>query len=368
MTFGPPAHAVLLSLLIDAARVEVTHEGALTFEAGNTGPSATHAVVPPVPDHAAAAASGGASGSVLPVMPSALSRAYESFMDLHLTTPAAFRALAKSAAERGEAAASPSDAASADSETRVETDEVTGVERTTVPAFRHLYHRESARHTVGVLVLNPRMVQLLQSSAGRFSRPTHKAMLVPPRPWTGPSHGGYLRQRAQLVRVAPGTRVQLEAVRTADMPRVYEALTALGNTPWRVNPLVLRILKEVWALGGGLAEMPPRQDVPLPTPPSEEELALLPLPERAAVQRRHHAAVKRAYQLNANRHSLRCDLVLKLHEAESFAESPIWFPWNVDFRGVRARVRDACSRRSSSTAPRLASPPPCSARTPSRRT
>ena len=338
MTLSPPAHAVLLSLLIDAARVEVTHEGVLAFE---TGPNASQADVPPVPDHAAAAAtaSGGASGSsVLPVMPSALSRAYESFMDLHLTTPSAFRALAKSAAERGEAAAAPSDAASVDSETRIETDEVTGVERITVPAFRHLYHRESVRHTVGVLVLNPRMVQLLQSSAGRFSRPTHKAMLVPPRPWTGPSHGGYLRQRAQLVRVAPGTRVQLEAVRTADMPRVYEALTALGNTPWRVNPLVLRILKEVWAQGGGLAEMPPRQDVPLPTPPSEEELALLPPPERAAVQRRHHAAVKRAYQVNANRHSLRCDVVLKLHEAESFADSPIWFPWNVDFRGVRTLV------------------------------
>lgn len=333
---GAKLGGILMSLLVDAARVEVRRDGTLEAEHTSQAEGGGAALGAPSAGSAAAGAGEGGNG-VLPAVPSALSRTWEQLYGLSQTTPAAAAAAVKASSEAAKAAAgapvSGPAPADPDVDSRVEFDEATGVGRVTVPAFRHLYLQATPRNTVGVLVLNPRMTQLLQGSAGRFSHPTHKAMLVPPTPWTGPTKGGYLKQRTTLLRVAPGTRTQLEAVRTAEMPRVYDALTALGNTAWRIHPLVYRVLKEVWARGGGLAEVPSRENVPVPEAPSAEELGALAPKERAAALRRHRAAAKRALQTNANRHSLRCDLELKLHEAESFASDEMYFPWNLDFRG-----------------------------------
>lgn len=339
---GAKLGSALISLLVSVARVEVRNDGTLSFEA-------------PMKAQDAGASSDKAACGVLPsVSSSALSRMWEELYGLYDKTASAMAKLKADEAERAgtDTIGDDTDALprpSQDVDTRVEVDEATGVERVTVPAFRHLYMLREQRYT-GVIAINPRMMHLLQASAGQFSRPTHRAMLVPPRPWSGPPAGritgGYLRQRAPLLRLMSGTKMQMEAVRAVEMPRIYEALTALGSTAWRIHPTVHHVLKEMWARGGGVAELPPRDNVPVPDPPSPEELAALPSPaERSAAYRRYRLAARRALQTNANRHSLRCDLELKLQEAKTYGGGEFYFPWNLDFRGRCCECADESSER-----------------------
>lgn len=45
--------------------------------------------------------------------------------------------------------------------------------------------------------------------------------------------------------------------------QVYEALNALGSVGWRVNNEILEVVEEAWAAGGGVAELPDREALPL---------------------------------------------------------------------------------------------------------
>lgn len=200
-----------------------------------------------------------------------------------------------------------------------------------MPAFMH--GRFTRGHTsVGVLRAHPRLVELFKDTAVGYSHVTTFPMVVPPRPWTRPDRGGYLRQRVPLIRPC-GSRLQKQVLAEGvHMPSVYEGLNALGAVPWRINTGVLDVLQEVWSTGGGLADVPPHEDVPLPPEPDlsgcadEEEVAL--------ALRRHRRTLQKIKQGNSDLHSLRCDMKLKLRVAEMFKEEPaVYFPFNMDFRG-----------------------------------
>ena len=219
---------------------------------------------------------------------------------------------------------------------RLETDPLTGVTRVTVPAFAHMYLRSPppSQKMAGVLLLHPRVDALLNSAAVRFAPPAHLPMLVPPRPWRGPRSGGYLRQRTALIRLTGSVHAQEAAVRSADMPRVYEALNALGSTAWRINAPMLGTIKEAWAAGGGIAELPSASNLPPPPPLDAAALNALPPDEKAAAVRRYRATARHVYNANTALHSLRCDLHLKVAIAERFdGPAPFYFPFNMDFRG-----------------------------------
>ncbi|RYY32663.1 hypothetical protein EON62_05090, partial [archaeon] len=80
--------------------------------------------------------------------------------------------------------------------------------------------------------------------------------------------------------------------------------------------------------------IPSREDVPIPLPPTPEELALATTDaERAVLMRRHRMAANHAMRANADLHSLRCDMALKMKVAEQFRDDVLYYPHNVDFRG-----------------------------------
>ncbi|RYE81982.1 MAG: hypothetical protein EOO65_06105, partial [Methanosarcinales archaeon] len=126
-------------------------------------------------------------------------------------------------------------------------DDVAHRERMMVPSFKHVYSRMQLK-TAGMIACHPRIIELLTDSAVKYAHPTHFPMIVPPRPWNAPNSGGYLKQRVPIVRVAPGTRMQLELMRTANMPRLFDALSILGKTPWRINTFVESVVQKVWEL------------------------------------------------------------------------------------------------------------------------
>jgi DNA-directed RNA polymerase len=202
-----------------------------------------------------------------------------------------------------------------------------------IPAFQHCYFRKK-NESVGVLKIHESIEEILRLQASRFSRATTLPMLIPPKPWKGPFEGGYLKQRVPLVRIIPGTFTQLDLIKRAYMPKVYSSLNALGRVPWKINLNVLPLIKLAWERDYSVKELPSKQDLPLPSPPSAEELSGLSPEQQVLTTKRYKMNLRRVVQMNADRHSLRCDMQLKLHVAEKFArEEEIYYPFNIDFRG-----------------------------------
>jgi DNA-directed RNA polymerase len=86
--------------------------------------------------------------------------------------------------------------------------------------------------------------------------PLHLPMVVKPNAWTSPFNGGYYTHRTTLVKTR--SRGYLEELfnKPEQMDRVYRATNLLQETPYKINPGVLRVLKQCWEMGGGLAGLP----------------------------------------------------------------------------------------------------------------
>jgi DNA-directed RNA polymerase len=217
---------------------------------------------------------------------------------------------------------------------RREWDAVAKREKLTVSAFKHVYSKQNAARVTGMIAAHPRLMELLSDSAVKYAHPTQFPMVVPPRPWVGPHTGGYLKQRTSVVRMTPGAKMQIDMLKIANCPLVYEAVSVMGQTPWRVNHFVLDTIKKVWESGGGQAEVPSRKDLPIPEPPSEDALIkLISDADRQVAMKRFRISHRHAMQSNADLHSLRCDMMLKLNVAEQFRNDILYFPHNMDFRG-----------------------------------
>jgi DNA-directed RNA polymerase len=161
---------------------------------------------------------------------------------------------------------------------------------------------------------------------------------VKPVNWSAYDKGGYLEEtsknyvmRAKLSRAHLDLLkdVELKAKKDAAKPltKVYEALNVLSETPWKLNNKVYPVVLQAWESGGGIGELPPRQDMPYP-----------PMPEEAAtnwdVKKEYLRNYRKADKYNKEVHGLRCDMQLKLKVAEDFAKEPkFYFPHNMDFRG-----------------------------------
>ncbi len=69
-----------------------------------------------------------------------------------------------------------------------------------------------------------------------------------------------------------GSKLQLESLRLAHMPRVYQALNILGNVPWCINHVVHDTVLKAWEQGGGFAELPALANLPEPQAPDTSGL------------------------------------------------------------------------------------------------
>lgn len=199
-----------------------------------------------------------------------------------------------------------------------------------VPAFAHGSRQSSAKR-IGEIRCHPYIQQLLENSALTSQQAMSFPMVVPPKPWTGPFRGGYLKQRIPLMRFR-GSKLQGKSLKMATMPNVYEGLNCLGRVPFLINGAIHDTVKQVWENGGGIAEIPSRSDVPIPEEPDFSEAK--DEQEEYLMRKRHRLNVAKSKQTNADLHSLRCDMSLKLKVADMFRpEEAMYFPCNLDFRG-----------------------------------
>lgn len=178
-----------------------------------------------------------------------------------------------------------------------------------------------------VLRATPKLADWLEAQHARCEllNPIHMPMVCEPRPWTSPFSGGYLTNKAWLVKGV--SKDYMEGLAKHHMPAVYDALNAIQSTRWKINSAVAEVARQVWEAGSSLGDLPRRDDLPLPPRPEDIDVSH----EALADWKRKAAAV---YEENARMRSKRIAMSQILWVAEKFAdEEAIYFPHNLDFRG-----------------------------------
>jgi DNA-directed RNA polymerase, mitochondrial len=152
-------------------------------------------------------------------------------------------------------------------------------------------------------------------------------MVVPPRPWTTSTNGGYLTPPLGNQLVRSRSRAYLEELKHASMDDVYRAVNAVQATAWRINRPILTILEQIEADGGGLAGLPRRDPEAIPQRPADaaEDSDALRDWKRMATQ---------VHARNAASRSKRLDLAQRLWVARKLIDyAAIYFPHHCDWRG-----------------------------------
>jgi len=198
-------------------------------------------------------------------------------------------------------------------------------------SFKHLlvpeYSTPGGMKRIGKVQLEEEiyrdMIDIPEAEGERYTMPRHLPMLVKPKPWEGYNKGGYLRLKTKVMRTR-GSFQQAEALKMAKPGKVYEALDALGSTPWQINERVLEVAQQAWQSKMEIADLPSQHDLEIPVPPVDGDKE----------QMEKYSFMKRKLkQRNAELHSLRCDKRLKFKIAEDFKGKTFYFPFNLDFRG-----------------------------------
>lgn len=167
-------------------------------------------------------------------------------------------------------------------------------------------------------------------------RPRYLPMIVEPYRWSDDAQGGYVKIRTPLVSKPSGT--QKRHLADADLSHVYDALHAVGATPWRENRKALEVERSVWETGGGMLGIPHRENRPLiPFPAGYDSAA--PQRERwrnvdPEVKRRHKAESAAIRRENVSRKSDRQEFLQRMLIADRFQNhQKFYYPHQLDFRG-----------------------------------
>jgi hypothetical protein len=151
---------------------------------------------------------------------------------------------------------------------------------------------------------------------------------------------------ARLTRGALG--LQFDALKTADLSVIYDALNSMGRLAWRINDPVLQVAEEAYRRKLTVGELPSQfnleiPEVPPDVPKNSKEYHALQSKVRVPCRRRRRGPniethfrgpqIKKIQMKNADLHSLRCDTTLKLSIANDFRSDNMYFPYNLDFRG-----------------------------------
>ncbi|KAF9112388.1 DNA-directed RNA polymerase [Mortierella sp. AM989] len=199
-----------------------------------------------------------------------------------------------------------------------------------IPAFYHAYQYNKGQK-VGVIKVHHHISEILSKEPiGNLIHPSLLPMLVHPRPWLSYSDGGYLSAQSTIMRIRHCPQ-QYDYLRKAHdeglLFRVYNGLDVLGKTRWAVNKKVLKSVLEAWNSGKEFGKIPA----------AVGEVEELPKPDDYETSTKAKAkwlAENRKMKLEAkNHHSLRCDVNYKVEIARAFADEPMYFPHNMDFRG-----------------------------------
>lgn len=168
--------------------------------------------------------------------------------------------------------------------------------------------------------------------------PVYMPTLIPPRPWTTPTSGGYWTGRVRGLRlIKTSNRAYLSDLESVEMPIVFKALNAMQETAWSINRRVLDVMTHLWDNQSTLAIVPQADDMPLPVKPAwlegnitKEDMT----PEQMEEFGRWKSECTVIYDANARAVSKRLQFSRMLWVANRFKDAEeFFFPHQMDFRG-----------------------------------
>ena len=102
-----------------------------------------------------------------------------------------------------------------------------------------------ATHKVALTTAASDWIGSHEATLSSLPSPVHTPMIVPPRPWTSLSRGGYLLTPLNLLKRKANRRAQ-ELLETADLSIVFSAVNALQSTAYRINKDIYRAMRSAW--------------------------------------------------------------------------------------------------------------------------
>lgn len=196
--------------------------------------------------------------------------------------------------------------------------------------------------SVYMIEANEKTLEWIEEEAKHleFLFPVLMPTIVPPRPWTSPTEGGYYSTAIRSQRLVKTNSAEyLEELASRDMPEVYDAINHLQNTAWAVNEQVLEVMETLYQGGAGLAGMPPKDKIPAPQKPLwMPETGKMATEDMTAEQLEEFKAWKaRAHQVhveNGKNVRKREQFLRTMGVANKFRdEEEIFFPHQLDWRG-----------------------------------
>ncbi|CAK9442145.1 uncharacterized protein LODBEIA_P58880 [Lodderomyces beijingensis] len=127
-------------------------------------------------------------------------------------------------------------------------------------AFRNLVKQEGVK-SKRYLVAHPAILKLLKT-ASYYGELSYLPSLCTPKPWRGPSSGGYLHSHVDFVTGFDRLQRQLlhKAHSQGKLDRAFTCLDQMGQTAWVINQDMLRVFNRLMELPNGFLEIPPRLD------------------------------------------------------------------------------------------------------------
>ena len=141
-------------------------------------------------------------------------------------------------------------------------------------AFHWVMRRDGKRKRRAFIEIDEKVIDLIGDGhrLRQAMRPRYLPMIVQPYPWgevdqEGRSiEGGYARVRTPLVsKVTPAQKAALKA---ADLSEVFECLNAVVAPGWSINGRTHATVGQIWESGGGLIDVPLRDELPIPPMPA----------------------------------------------------------------------------------------------------
>lgn len=156
--------------------------------------------------------------------------------------------------------------------------------------------------------------------------------IISPKKWDNLSHGGYygaMAKRLHFMRISHivgKTKVvksYIKKIRDVDLSKIYKAVNAIQETPYRINKDMYKVIEAIINQGGGLAgiaNMEPHE--PEPTRKFKET--------KQEYGKRFHEWL----EIELSRRSKAIRALRLFRYAKDFKEyDKIYFPCNIDFRG-----------------------------------
>lgn len=152
---------------------------------------------------------------------------------------------------------------------------------------------------------------------------------IPPADWEGLRDGGYhsdiIVKRPLVKTIDNQALLELEQ---AEMAEVYSAVNTLQRTAWEIHPGVYSVLRGLWESDLDVADLPFRDDEPLPPLPDHYRERFYE--QDCKIWRRCARVI---HERNRAMRSRRLMTTKLLFVAKELSGAPFYFPMQLDFRG-----------------------------------